>query len=562
MKDWKIKYKLYSLCAMLMVALAFTGILSVMLMKEVNEGTTIVSANWLPSVIIAEELNTATSDFRIAEASHVISQDNTTMLKHEQTIERVKTEINSMFTEYYTVLLTNATDKALIENAISLWEQYLAVHNEMITYSKNNDTTSAMAIMEGQSETLFNQVSSVFLQLVEFNKDGADQASLDGDDLYDSTRFIIIGILIFVIVTGSLFSNYIIKMIVNPMHEIENVASQMSKGVLSNAIHYESKDELGNLTNSMRDLCVMFQGMIGDLSYLLTNMADGNFTVKSQKPELYVGEFAPLITLTNHISEQLSHTLYQINEASNQVSIGSSQLANTAQMLAEGAMSQANSIGQLSQSLFDIEEQTKQNADNASLARKESEKSRVEIYNSSEKMKNMIASMNDISQKSSQIDKIIKVIDDIAFQTNILALNAAVEAARAGASGKGFAVVAGEVRNLAEKSAESAKNTAKLIDETILAVNTGTEIADETGKAIEDVVEIVQNVTDLVGKISVSSEEQKESMTQITDDVASISNVVNSNSASTEETAATSEELNVQSSLLKSLVGKFHYNKI
>ncbi|MFI3174907.1 MAG: methyl-accepting chemotaxis protein [Bacillota bacterium] len=560
MKDLKIKFKLYGLSGALLIALVVVGIISLSLMSKLNEGTTIVSANWLPSVIIAEELNTATSDFRIAETSHVVSQDNATMQEHEQTIATVKSDISSMFSEYSTTLITNDTDKALIERASTLWNQYLSIHEQMITYSKNNDTTSAMEIMENESEQVFNEVSGVFLELVAFNKNGADQASLDGDNLYSSTIILLSVIMGAVAITSMLFSTYVVNMITKPIREIEDAAADMSQGVLTAKIDYTSKDELGNLSTSMRDLCGMFQDMISDLSYLLESMANGDFTIKSKRPDLYVGDFSPLIEMTNMISEQLSETLAQINEASGQVATGSTQVATTSQILAQGSIQQSESVEQLSETLQRIEEQTTLNADNAILARNESEKSKEDIIQSSKKMEAMINSMNDINTKSNEISKIIKVIDDIAFQTNILALNAAVEAARAGQAGKGFAVVADEVRNLASKSAESAQNTAKLIEETMDAVNIGVALADETGQAIDEVVEVVESVTELIEQIASASEQQRTSVIKITDDVQSISGVVRSNSASTEESAATSEELSTQSSLLKSLVAKFEYS--
>lgn len=559
MKDLKIKFKLYGLSVAMLLSLVVVGCISLALMSKINEGTTIVSANWLPSVIIAEELNTSTSDFRIAEISHVVSQDNVTMQTHEQTIATVKSEISSMFSEYTTELVTNDTDKALIERASTLWNQYISIHEEMITYSRNNDTTAAMSIMENESEQIFNEVSSVFLELVSYNKEGADQASDDGDDLYANTIVLMALIMAGIAVASILFATYVINMITRPVKEIEDAAADMSQGILTTEIHHTSKDELGNLSTSMRNLCAMFQDMISDLSTLLESMANGDFTTKSNRPDLYIGDFSPLIKMTDMISEQLSETLAQINEASNQVSTGSTQVATTSQILAQGSIQQAESVEQLSETLQRVEEQTSLNADNAILARTESEKSKTDIIQSSKKMEAMINSMNDISTKSGEIGKIIKVIDDIAFQTNILALNAAVEAARAGQAGKGFAVVADEVRNLASKSAESAQNTAKLIEETMDAVNTGVSLADETGQAIDEVVTVVENVTDLIEQIATASEQQKSSVVRITSDVQSISGVVRSNSASTEESAATSEELSTQSSLLKSLVAQFEY---
>lgn len=559
MKNLKISGKLIILSAVFITALVTICLLSLSLMQKINEGTTIVSANWLPSVIIAEELNTSTSDFRIAEASHVISQDLATMQKHETTLNTVKTQISDMFTEYQTDLITNETDKALLEEALALWTQYLTIHNEMITHSHDNDTVSAMLIMENESELIFEEVSAVFLELVEFNKNGADQASLDGDEIYSNSIVMLLIILLVSVSIGCVCAGYIIFSIITPVKEIENAAYQILKGDLSTEISYHSEDELGKLSESMRSLCSMFQEIITDVCNILENMANGDFTVKSTKTKLYVGDFTALHRLTDKISDDLSVTLAHVNEAAEQLSIGANQIASGSQLLAKGSSEQSASVEELSKRIQLVEEKIIDNTDNAQLANRESEKSKADILKSSDKIENMIETMNEIDTCSIKIKDIIKIIEDIAFQTNILALNAAVEAARAGAAGKGFAVVADEVRNLAAKSSESATSTSKLVTETLVAVSAGTKIADETGKAMKEVVQGVENVTLLVEKIHQASEEQKISVAEITREVNNITGVIHTNSSGMEESAATCEELSAQSDELKNLVGGFKY---
>lgn len=249
--------------------------------------------------------------------------------------------------------------------------------------------------------------------------------------------------------------------------------TSLSEGNLENAvITYELKDELGKLAANIRLTIERITTIIIDLTYGLSSIAQGDFTVSSNHEDAYVGSYRPLRDSTYKIINDFSIALGQINIASSQVATGSDQVSCGAQALSQGTMEQASVVEELAATINDISNQVQQNANNASSARSKAIIAGENIIESNQKMQEMISAMGDISNKSTQIGKIIKKIDDIAFQTNILALNAAVEAARAGDAGKGFAVVADEVRNLASKCAEAAKDTTVLIEESINAVRT------------------------------------------------------------------------------------------
>ncbi|NCC88476.1 MAG: hypothetical protein EOM05_11555 [Clostridia bacterium] len=256
-------------------------------------------------------------------------------------------------------------------------------------------------------------------------------------------------------------------------------------------------------------------------------------------------------------SEMLNSTLYEFNVASDQVASGSNQVASGAQALSQGATEQASSIEELSATVNEITTQIKETAENAEKAKQISIDASVATNQSQQQMEKMIAAMNEISNTSNEIGKIIKNIDDIAFQTNILALNAAVEAARAGLAGKGFAVVAEEVRNLAGKSAESAKITATLIESSLNAINNGSKIVSDTAKSLEDVVIGSKNSSEVIQSIADASIEQSQSIAQVNIGIGQISDVVQTNSATAEESAAASEELSGQAQMLKELISKF-----
>ncbi len=556
MKNLKVKYKLLSMMSVLLIGLIFVGVLSLFFMQNINDGTTEITQNLLPSVIVAEELNTATSDFRIAEYGHIISQSEDTMAIYQKDIDDITLQIETLFAEYKTYIL-NEEDEALITGAKAMWLEYLAVHKEMIALSGRNLTEDAVVILSGESQVIFDEVSNLFLQLVEFNKVYADSAATSGQNTYLTAMIAMAAIVVVVTLLAIIIAVATINVIVKSVNEVEKAAIDIVGGNLDIEIKYTSKDELGSLAENMRVLCAMIKGIIGDVNLRLSGISNGDFTVETGSSDLYVGDFVALDELMSSIQRQLSGTMSKIDTSSSHVSVGSEQISLASQSVADGASRQSNSVAQLSYSLKEISKGAQINAQNAIVARSEAEKSSTKATESSEYMDKMIVSMRNIKSKSDEISKIINAIDDISFQTNILALNAAVEAARAGDAGKGFSVVADEVRNLAQKSALSATDTAKLIDETIATVNEGTKIVDETAAVIVQVIQAAQSITSLVDTIAVDSQNQQESVQKISEEIDDITMIVNDNAAASEETAAAAQELNAQSDILKRLVSKF-----
>lgn len=557
MKNLKIKFKLFILAGFMLLCLIVTGIVSLMFMGKINNGTTVVSANWMPSVITSEELNTLTSDYRIQEYKHIVAQDTATMQGAESEMARIKGEIDELFHTYTSSLITNDTDRQLMQTAQEAWNRYLDLHDNMITLSRENKTEQAMAAVL-DAATLFNEASSTFLDVVNFNKSGVDQASQEGDALYSSAQKITISALVLIGALSLLFAMYIIQGINKPVRELDDVAKKIADGDLNQSIGYESKDELGTLAvnfnktvNRLRD----YVKYIDEISDVLKQIAGGNLLF--QLTYDYAGEFAKVKQALEEISTSLNRTMGQINQAADQVAAGSEQVSSAAQSLSQGATEQASSVEELAATINEISAQVNQNAQNAQEANEKAKTVGGKATESSRSMQDMLSAMADISSSSNEIGKIIKTIEDIAFQTNILALNAAVEAARAGEAGKGFAVVADEVRNLASKSAEASKDTAALIENSLHSVEHGRAIADETAQALTEVVHGVNDVTETINQISDASVQQASSIRQVTQGIDQISSVVQTNSATAEESAAASEELSGQSQILKNLVNQF-----
>lgn len=349
----------------------------------------------------------------------------------------------------------------------------------------------------------------------------------------------------------------IIRMITKPLNEIEKAAQGMADGDLNVEITYQSRDEIGSLAENMREMTRGYHSLINDISYMVEAMSKGDFCVNTQDATAYKGDFGPILKSLGILRDNLSETLQQINESADQVSGGAEQIASGAQVLSQSSTEQANSVEELVASLQGMNNSIHEVVAHVTEGQENLRRTNQQVDTGHEQMQIMQKAMTEINASSNNIQKIIKDIDDIAFQTNILALNAAVEAARAGTAGKGFAVVADEVRNLAQKSAESAKTTAQLIEQSIQAVQKGQMITGEIAQTIDNMAAEAKNSLTLMEQISMASTEQADAVDQVLQGAEQISAVVQTNSATAEESAASSEELSGQANILKELVKKF-----
>lgn len=448
-------------------------------------------------------------------------------------------------------------DMALMDEVDSILAKAVIFRDQVFDLVEAKKNEEAFALMKASYIPLLNQISDT-LDEISIQAESNAKGKVDqGQQLQRIFKLAVIGILALNITLAVLLALHISNGIRRPVEEIKNTAKKLASGNLDVSIDYQSEDELGNMSDSIRSLIHIFRGIISDMGYGLNALGDGDFTVDSKAKELYVGDFRKLKASMDEIIEKLSLTMVQISQSSEQIFAGSDQVSFGAQAVAGGATEQASSIEELAGLINEISSQVSANAENAQHGSELAEAAGIKIVESNREMQELIKAMGDISDKSEKIEKVLKIIEDIAFQTNILALNAAVEAARADKNGKGFAVVANEVRNLAQKSADASKSTAALIAGTIQAVERGRKLADETAHTLAEVVESAEQVVVVVDKISRASGEQAASIAQVKQSVDQISDVVQNNSATAEESAAASEELSAQAHILSSLVSQF-----
>ncbi len=558
MKNLKLRAKLLVCLAVIIAATLALGITAFISIGHMNTSINTFSQSAVPNTKYSQQIQIELEKVQVGMLRALLETDLNLADKQIQGVTEDTTVLNDIFNVYKQNARVDSNLFTTLDNSL---KKVTNIGNQIATLALSGDeelNSQAFEMYKGEYQSAIDEVETCLNTIVNAQSDLVQKQTEEAAAVTTKVNIAIVIILILSIIIAMLMVARLSRLILTPLNEVLYTMDEMSKGNVHTSLEYESRDELGEMADSVRSSIATLSDYIDRISTVMHRMSEGDFVIEQPKDrEPFKGDFSGIEKSILQFVDKISETLKKVAESSVQVSSGAGQVSSGAQALSQGTTEQASSVEELSATITEISNQVSQNAENANQANQRAEKVENEASESSERMKNMLKAMEDISNSSSEIGKIIKTIEDIAFQTNILALNAAVEAARAGAAGKGFAVVADEVRTLASRSADASKNTAKLIENSIKAVKNGEEIANETAQSLNSVVEGVQEVANIISQISAASKEQSSAISQVTLGMEQISAVIQTNSATAQQSAAASEELSSQSEMLKSLIGQF-----
>ena len=488
--------------------------------------------------------NTVNSSFEAMQKSVFRAISNTDPVIAERALEDSKVYAGKIQEQIPIIQKDFLGDQAIVERLRAALDELAPQREHVLELALQNQKEEAAAYMEANNVKTIHKAQAELDELI-------DTADRKADELIVSLRSEQMEFIVMLSVLGTasvlisiLFGIYITRSITRPIKELETAARQMEQGHLKVDVTYRSKDELGSLSNSM-----------DEISRAMQQLADGNLDIPGC--DGFQGDFLPVQEALFIVIDSLNETMAEINTFSDQVASGSDQVAGGAQVLSQGVIAQAGSVEELASTMSEISRQVNENAETSQAVKTAAGEMGTNILACNQQMQEMKAAMGEINSCSTQIRKIIKTINDIASQTNILALNAAVEAARVGAESKGFSVVAQEVRNLAGKSSAASKSTEALIEQTLDAVAHGTKLAEETAASLMNIVGGTDDMVSKINQIAEATQKQAEATEMVSIGIGQISDIVQTNSATAEESAAASEELYGESQLLKSKISRF-----
>ena len=485
-----------------------------------------------------------------------LNDDTSAYDGYEQTVEKLLAEVDD---ELKTLKKTGVVPDADYEEYASALSDWGTLGYSIIEEIKNGDREKAIDLILNDCTPALNKLVQIAIKLDDLTDKVSNRAVRTTFIFTGAGIVCIIVCLVFALVLTKKTSKKVLDTILEPLRAVEDVAKELTEGNLHSTLEYHSEDEIGSLANNMRKSTSILGSYVDDIDRAMKLFAEGNFDVQ---PEVeWKGDFVGILNSFMMFEESMAETIKDIQNVSNEVSSSAEQVASSSNDLADGATNQAAVVEELTATVAGVSEEVEKNSQSAKEISGRVDELGNAIAESNGKMHEMVASMNEINEASREIDKIIATINQIASQTNLLALNASIEAARAGEAGKGFAVVANQVNQLADQSAQAAKESAALIETSVKAVEKGMVIAGETATQLEGVAENSKMITEEVTNIAETLETQTAEIQQINEGIEQINDVVQTNSATSEECAAASHEMSNEAENLREMIRKFKVAK-
>lgn len=550
-RDFKIQKKLKYIFFSIMLFFAFSMIISLLSLNNIssylekfyNKPYTVTEA------AVRTETNFAFIQKTIYQLAYAADKDKITTL-----IDTLNGYSDSFNKSYDIVAKNFDGDKKLLDQFAAELQNSAPIRKKMMALMEKGDSGSA-DILEQEYMPVIEKAQGILEQIIQISKDSASKFVSTSNTIKNTTLIIIFILFILISIYIIFMYRIITKRISVPIENLNQAANELANGRLDASISYSSKDELGELADNLRHMAESLNKYISDISDLLGKMADKDMTVYTNIE--YIGDFASIKDAIMGITSSMKGTMQNISEVANAVSDNSAQIAKASQTLAEGAMEQSSAIEELLASVDTVTEQVEKNAENAQLVNDSSYESVQIVENGNEYMHRLLSVMDKISSCAQEISKITQVVDGISEQTNLLSLNASIEAARAGEYGKGFAVVANEISNLANESSKATGDIEKLIEETLKVIKDGSSLTDDTADILVRIVKSSEDTNSSISEITTACKSQAESLEQIQAVLRQISDIVQANSAISEETSASSEELLSQAQAVTGLLDEF-----
>ena len=550
--DMTVRSKLIMFSSIIIILLIFISGVGLWFSFNINKARVASYDNYAIGKFLVSESYSSFADIkvRLRNALFLYSDNPEKLEEQVAQIEEYKLKEEANFQDFETRLpKLGAEIQSKYEELVEKMDTYLATTDEIMELVKAGDVATAQEKLTASGVAVADAVEENLMELMEVMDKAAEQNSQLVERELISMAIILVVLSALAVIITSAYCLMLIKAITVPVRKLSLAAKQLAVGDVDVDCEKIYDDDLGELMDEFAIMAdaIKEQAKIADL------ISQGDLTIEVSPR----GDKDVLGQSFRKLLNDQNITLSNIKESGSQIAIGSDQVAHASQALAQGSTEQASALEQVTASMDEVTQRTKNNATEAGEANTLVNNIKEKAAEGNGQMKSMIEAMDSINESSETISKIIKTIDDISFNTSILALNAAVEAARAGEAGKGFAVVAEEVRNLAAKSASAAGETAEIIEDSIHKVANGTKIAEETAKSLDEIVKSIDEIVGLISNIAVSSNDQSTAIFQIDQAISQVSTVVQTNAATSEQCAAASEELSNQAVTLKNLISQY-----